>query len=98
MPSGAILPTTYFISLMRAIILRGATFFEYAWSLGILTAMAIAAVLCLLAALPEKDRLGAIADAHGAQIQEATASGGRRPWPPGQLSFSAHWNLRFFIA
>ena len=27
---GAVLPTTYFIGLMRAIILRGATFFEYA--------------------------------------------------------------------
>jgi ABC-type multidrug transport system permease subunit len=38
---GAVLPTTYFISLMRAIILRGATFLEYAASLGILTIMAI---------------------------------------------------------
>ncbi|MGZ5553987.1 MAG: ABC transporter permease, partial [Chthoniobacterales bacterium] len=38
---GAILPTTYFIALMRAIILRGATFFEYWQSLAIMTGMAI---------------------------------------------------------
>src|SRR6476660_2374348 len=38
---GAVLPTTYFIWLMRAIILRGATFFEYMPSLGILSFMAV---------------------------------------------------------
>lgn len=38
---GAVMPTTYFIALMRAIILRGATFFEYWPSLAIMTAMAI---------------------------------------------------------
>src|SRR6476660_1462649 len=38
---GAILPTTYFISLIRAIILRGATFLEYGRSLGILTVIAV---------------------------------------------------------
>ena len=37
---GAVLPTTYFISLMRAIILRGANFFEYWQSLAIMTGMA----------------------------------------------------------
>ena len=39
---GAIMPTTYFIALMRAIILRGATFMEYWQSLAIMTAMAVA--------------------------------------------------------
>jgi len=39
---GTIIPTTYFISLMRAIILRGATFFEYWQNLAIMTGMAIA--------------------------------------------------------
>jgi ABC-type multidrug transport system permease subunit len=39
---GSLLPTTYFISLMRGIILRGATLFEYAPNLIILTLMAIA--------------------------------------------------------
>ncbi len=38
---GAILPTTYFIALMRAIILRGATFFEYWQSLAIMSGMAV---------------------------------------------------------
>ena len=38
---GAAMPTTYFIALMRAIILRGATFFEYWQSLAIMTGMAI---------------------------------------------------------
>jgi len=38
---GAILPTTYFIDLVRAIILRGATFLEYWPSLGIMSAMAL---------------------------------------------------------
>jgi len=46
---GTILPTTYFISLMRAIILRGATFFEYWPHLLILIAMSI--VLFALCAL-----------------------------------------------
>jgi len=45
---GAALPTTYFIALMRAIILRGATFFEYWPSLGIMFAMAIA-LFCVCA-------------------------------------------------
>ena len=45
---GAIMPTTYFIALMRAIILRGATFMEYWQSLAIMTAMAIA-LFCVCA-------------------------------------------------
>jgi ABC-2 type transport system permease protein len=53
---GAVLPTTYFISLMRAIILRGATFFEYAWSLGILTAMAI--LLFIVCSLRFRKKIG----------------------------------------
>jgi ABC-2 type transport system permease protein len=38
---GALLPTTYFISLMRAIILRGASFLEYWPHLAILIGMSI---------------------------------------------------------
>ncbi len=38
---GSILPTTYFIDLMRAIILRGARFFEYWPSLAIMSGMAV---------------------------------------------------------
>ncbi|MGI8819343.1 MAG: ABC transporter permease [Chthoniobacterales bacterium] len=38
---GAVMPTTYFISLMRAIILRGATFFEYWQPFAIMTGMAM---------------------------------------------------------
>src|SRR5205809_31327 len=38
---GSILPTTYFISLIRAIILRGANFLEYWHSLTILSGMAV---------------------------------------------------------
>jgi ABC-2 type transport system permease protein len=38
---GALLPTTYFIELMRAIILRGATFLEYWRALAILSVMAV---------------------------------------------------------
>ena len=38
---GAVLPTTYFISLMRGIILRGAYFFEYWPQLAVLIVMAI---------------------------------------------------------
>jgi ABC-2 type transport system permease protein len=45
---GAIMPTTYFIELMRAIILRGATFLEYWPSLAIMTAMSIA-LFCVCA-------------------------------------------------
>ena len=37
---GAVMPTTYFIALMRAIILRGATFAEYWRALAILSGMA----------------------------------------------------------
>jgi ABC-2 type transport system permease protein len=39
---GSLLPATYFISLMRAIILRGATLSEYWSHLAIMTAMSIA--------------------------------------------------------
>jgi ABC-type multidrug transport system permease subunit len=39
---GSLLPTTYFIWLMRAIILRGASFFEYAPTLMILSLMSVA--------------------------------------------------------
>ena len=39
---GAAMPTTYFIALMRAIILRGATFLEYWQSLAILCGMSVA--------------------------------------------------------
>ncbi|PYJ08995.1 MAG: hypothetical protein DMF06_11355 [Verrucomicrobia bacterium] len=38
---GAIVPATYFISLMRAIILRGAKFYEYWQSLAIMSGMAV---------------------------------------------------------
>ncbi len=38
---GAVIPTTYFIALMRAIILRGATFPEYWQPLAIMTGMAV---------------------------------------------------------
>ena len=38
---GSILPTTYFISLIRAIILRGAHFLEYWQSLAIMSGMAV---------------------------------------------------------
>ena len=53
---GAIVPTTYFIALMRAIILRGATFFEYASSLGILTGMAV--LLFCVCALRFRKKIG----------------------------------------
>ena len=39
---GAVIPTTYFIALARAIILRGAYFFEYWPNLVILSIMAVA--------------------------------------------------------
>jgi len=38
---GSVLPTTYFIDLLRAIILRGATFLEYWPALGIMSGMAV---------------------------------------------------------
>lgn len=53
---GAILPTTYFIALMRAIILRGANFFEYYRSLGIMTGMAI--LLFCICALRFRKKIG----------------------------------------
>jgi drug efflux transport system permease protein len=46
---GAVLPTTYFISLMRGIILRGAYFYEYWPQLSVLVNMSI--VLFILCAL-----------------------------------------------
>src|SRR5581483_7889704 len=39
---GSVLPTTYFISLMRAIILRGASLTEFLPQLGVLVAMSVA--------------------------------------------------------
>jgi ABC-2 type transport system permease protein len=53
---GAVLPTTYFIWLMRAIILRGATFFEYMPSLGILSLMAV--LLFCVCALRFRKKIG----------------------------------------
>jgi ABC-type multidrug transport system permease subunit len=53
---GAILPTTYFIGLMRAIILRGATWLEYGQSLGILTGMAV--LLFCFCALRFRKKIG----------------------------------------
>ena len=38
---GALFPTTYFIALMRAIILRGANFLEYWPNLAVLIVMSI---------------------------------------------------------
>ncbi|HST29490.1 MAG TPA: ABC transporter permease [Chthoniobacterales bacterium] len=52
---GTILPTTYFISLMRAIILRGANFFEYWPNLLILMIMSV--VLFALCALLFRKKL-----------------------------------------
>src|SRR5256885_4064544 len=45
---GSVIPTTYFIALSRAIILRGAHFFEYWQNLAILIAMSIA-LFCICA-------------------------------------------------
>ena len=45
---GTIIPTTYFIALSRAIILRGAHFFEYWQNLAILFCMAVA-LFCICA-------------------------------------------------
>src|SRR5687767_7094638 len=53
---GAVLPTTYFIDLARAIILRGATFLEYWPSLGIMTGMAV--LLFAVCALRFRKKLG----------------------------------------
>jgi ABC-2 type transport system permease protein len=53
---GAVLPTTYFIDLMRAIILRGAIFFEYWPSLAIMAAMAV--FLFCVCALRFRKKLG----------------------------------------
>ncbi|HXX41000.1 MAG TPA: ABC transporter permease [Chthoniobacterales bacterium] len=53
---GAILPTTYFISLMRGIILRGAYFLEYWPQLAILIAMSI--LLFVLCALRFRRKIG----------------------------------------
>lgn len=53
---GAVLPTTYFIDLVRAIILRGATFLEYWPSLGIMAAMAV--FLFCVCALRFRKKLG----------------------------------------
>ncbi|HYJ03493.1 MAG TPA: ABC transporter permease [Chthoniobacterales bacterium] len=53
---GAVLPTTYFIDLARAIILRGATFLEYWPSLGIMSGMAL--LLFCVCALRFRKKLG----------------------------------------
>jgi ABC-2 type transport system permease protein len=53
---GALLPTTYFISLMRAIILRGASFFEYWPSLAIMSGMAV--LLFCVCALRFRKKIG----------------------------------------
>jgi ABC-type multidrug transport system permease subunit len=53
---GACLPTTYFIDLMRAIILRGASFFEYWPALGIMSAMAV--LLFCVCALRFRTKIG----------------------------------------
>jgi ABC-type multidrug transport system permease subunit len=53
---GSLLPTTYFISLMRAIILRGASFFEYWPSLAIMSTMAV--LLFCVCALRFRKKIG----------------------------------------
>jgi ABC-2 type transport system permease protein len=53
---GAVLPTTYFISLMRGIILRGAYFVEYWPQLGILIVMAV--LLFAICALRFRKKIG----------------------------------------
>ena len=53
---GALFPTTYFIALMRAIILRGAHFFEYWPNLAILILMSI--LLFVLCALRFRKKIG----------------------------------------
>ena len=53
---GAVLPTTYFIDLMRAIILRGATFLEYWHALAIMSGMAV--LLFCVCALRFRKKIG----------------------------------------
>ena len=53
---GALLPATYFIALMRAIILRGAQFLEYWPNLGILVIMSV--VLFCFCALRFRKKIG----------------------------------------
>jgi len=53
---GSLLPTTYFIALMRAIILRGATFLEYWPSLAIMSGMAV--LLFCVCALRFRKKIG----------------------------------------
>src|SRR5438105_1574322 len=53
---GSALPATYFIALMRAIILRGASLAEYGWQLGVLAAMA--AALFAVCALRFQKKIG----------------------------------------
>jgi len=53
---GALLPTTYYIALMRAIILRGAHFMEYWQALAIMTGMAI--LLFCFCALRFRKKIG----------------------------------------
>jgi ABC-2 type transport system permease protein len=53
---GSLIPATYFITLMRAIILRGANFFEYWPHLAILMAMSI--LLFVLCALRFRKKIG----------------------------------------
>ena len=53
---GSLLPTTYFIYLMRAIILRGATFFEYWQALAIMSGMAV--LLFSVCALRYRKKIG----------------------------------------
>ena len=53
---GSLLPTTYFISLMRAIILRGASFLEYWPALAIMSVMAV--VLFCVCALRFRKKIG----------------------------------------
>ena len=54
---GTLLPATYFIDLMRAIILRGAHFFEYWPHLAHPHHHVDCALRSLRAAIPEKNRL-----------------------------------------
>ncbi|MDQ6860756.1 MAG: ABC transporter permease [Verrucomicrobiota bacterium] len=53
---GAVMPTTYFIALMRAIILRGANFFEYWQSFAILCLMSV--VLFSVCSLRFRKKIG----------------------------------------
>jgi ABC-2 type transport system permease protein len=53
---GTVIPTTYFISLMRAIILRGANLFEYWPHLVVLIIMSI--VLFAICSLTFRKKIG----------------------------------------